>query len=81
MLKFHIDLAEEAAKILRANFLEANLKAVIYSAGLTLPLSDFLTFFLHLAPPFSATLHPPVRPRLVPPLSIPAAKNISATAH
>lgn len=31
MLKFHIDLAEEGAKTLRANFLEANLKAVIYS--------------------------------------------------
>lgn len=36
MLKFHIDLAEEAAKTLGANFLEANLKAVIYSSGMSL---------------------------------------------
>lgn len=31
MLKFHICLAEAAAKTVRENFLEANLKAVIYS--------------------------------------------------
>lgn len=52
MLKFHIDLAEEAAKTLRANFLEANLKAVIYSISLTRSLSDSLTYVLHPAPPF-----------------------------
>lgn len=81
MLKFHIDLAEEAAKTLRANFLEANLKAVIYSTGLTLSVSDSLTFFLHLASPFIAALYPPVCPQSVPCLQIPATKNISATVH
>lgn len=52
MFKFHIDLAEEAAKTLRANFLETNLTAVIFIAGLTLPLSDSLTFSI-LPPPSS----------------------------
>lgn len=66
MLKFHIDLAEEAAKTLGANFLEANLKAVIYSAGLTLSLLDSLPFFLRLASSFIAALHPPVRPQSLP---------------
>lgn len=51
MLKFHIDLAEAAAKTLQANFLEANLKAVIYSAAQTLLLSDSWTFFSILHPP------------------------------
>lgn len=81
MLKFHIDLAEEAAKTLRANFLEANLKAVIYSTAPTLSLSDSLTFFLHFASPFIAALHPPVRPQSVPRQQIPPTKNITATVH
>lgn len=62
MLKFHIDLAEEAAKTLKANFLEANLKAVIYSLSLTHLISDSLTFFLHFASPLITTLSPRTRP-------------------
>lgn len=83
MLKFHIDLAEEAAKTLRTNFLEANLKAVIYSTALTLTLSDALTFFLHLASLFIVVLstHPPIRPPSVPRLQILPIKNTTATVH
>lgn len=68
MLKFHIDLAEEAAKTLRANFLEANLKAVIYNTVLPLSLSDFL--FLHLSRrPSSPALSPPTRSPSISPSS------------
>lgn len=82
MLKFHIDLAEEAAKTLRTNFLEANLKAVIYSTALTLALSDALTFFLHLASLFIAVLSThPFALRQFPRLQILPIKNMTATVH
>lgn len=58
MFKFRIDLAEEAAKTLRANFLEANLKAVIFIAGPTLPLSDSLTFSILHPPSSLLSTHP-----------------------
>lgn len=78
MLKFHIDLAEAAAKTLRANFLEANLKAVIYSTAQTLLLSDSLTFFSpsRVPPTFITAFHPPVRVQAVSRLQI-FTKNIS----
>ncbi len=80
MFKFHIDLAEEAAKTLRANFLEENLKAVIFIAGLTLPLSDSLTFFIFHPPSSPLSTHP-FRPQSVPRLLIPTTENISVTVY
>lgn len=59
MLKFHINLAEEATKILRTNFLEADLKVVIYSISLTRSRCDSLNFFFHFVSPFIVALHPP----------------------